>query len=272
MASSGWMAWLRGGGQVGADQAVAGGGADAAPAAADLHLEFDHALWLLAGVGGERHGEIDGESPGLRGAGLQTVARMCPGCRPEGQSRCRLVRMPHATCLLGFAWMKVVEMAPPIPEIGGPARGILSPTPLATKDAPDLPAISAARGLMSRDVRRAGTDDVAAKQRRRRRAAGPALVRWRRAARKGRFKKPGYRNSSQDPSQTSHHRQIGDTAVRQGRSQHGRSQARPVTGRSQRGFNPAQITIPAPLRVQRVSSVRRLAARWQRAREERQDY
>jgi hypothetical protein len=38
------------GAQVGTDEAVAGGGADAAPAAADLHLELHHALGLFGGV------------------------------------------------------------------------------------------------------------------------------------------------------------------------------------------------------------------------------
>jgi hypothetical protein len=37
------MPWLRAVPQVGTDEAVAGGGADAAPAAADLHLELHHA-------------------------------------------------------------------------------------------------------------------------------------------------------------------------------------------------------------------------------------
>lgn len=50
------------GAEVGADEAVACGSADAAPAAADLHLQFHHALWLLAGVVGEGHREVDGET------------------------------------------------------------------------------------------------------------------------------------------------------------------------------------------------------------------
>ena len=41
---------VAGGAEVGADEAVPGGGADAAPAAADLHLELDHALRLFGGV------------------------------------------------------------------------------------------------------------------------------------------------------------------------------------------------------------------------------
>lgn len=66
-----WVnAVVAGGGQVGTHAAVAGGGAHAAPAAADFHLELDHALRLLGRVVGKRHGEVDGEAPDLPGAGL----------------------------------------------------------------------------------------------------------------------------------------------------------------------------------------------------------
>src|SRR5690242_19588966 len=46
------------GAQVGTDEAVAGGGADAVPAAANLHLELDRALGLFGGVAGEGYGEV----------------------------------------------------------------------------------------------------------------------------------------------------------------------------------------------------------------------
>jgi hypothetical protein len=66
---------VAGGGQVGTHEAVAGRGTYAAPAAADLHLEFDHPLRLLTWVVGERYGEADGEAPDLRGAGLDSGGR-----------------------------------------------------------------------------------------------------------------------------------------------------------------------------------------------------
>ena len=75
---------VAGGSQVGTDEALAGGGADAASAAADLHLELDHALGLFGGIAGERHGEVGREAPHLGSSSLQAAGQGVAGMPAAG--------------------------------------------------------------------------------------------------------------------------------------------------------------------------------------------